>query len=108
MRSQERELRAALDALSQHIALLDDRGRVLIANRAWREFAADNGGDPEAVGVGANFYDVTERHKVEVELQRAKRLAGPGALAGGIAHDFNPFPYAQLVGEVRRLLEDRD
>lgn len=35
------------------------------------------------------FYDVTERHKVEVELQRAKRLAGLGALAGGIAHDFN-------------------
>lgn len=61
MLSQERELRAALDALSQHIALLDGRGRVLIVNRAWREFAADNGGDPEAVGVGANYLEVCDR-----------------------------------------------
>ncbi len=33
--------------------------------------------------------DVTERHLLEDQLQRAKQMEGLGQLAGGIAHDFN-------------------
>jgi len=35
------------------------------------------------------FADITERHKLEEELFRTRRLESIGALAGGIAHDFN-------------------
>ena len=33
--------------------------------------------------------DVTERHGLEEQLQRARQMEGLGQLAGGIAHDFN-------------------
>ncbi len=45
-----------LDALCDHIAVIDANGRVLTVNRAWHDFAVANGGDPAAVGVGANYF----------------------------------------------------
>ncbi len=37
----------------------------------------------------ATGQDVTEHHRLEVQLAQAHRLEGLGRLAGGIAHDFN-------------------
>lgn len=39
-----------------------------------------------AIGVTV---DITERKKVEEELQKMEKLKSIGTLAGGIAHDFN-------------------
>jgi two-component system, cell cycle sensor histidine kinase and response regulator CckA len=41
------------------------------------------------VGRVWSFRDVSERRKLEDELQRRERLDSLGVLAGGIAHDFN-------------------
>ncbi|HYN24550.1 MAG TPA: PAS domain S-box protein, partial [Pyrinomonadaceae bacterium] len=57
----ERFAKATLDALSEHIAVLDAEGAIVFVNRAWREFAAANSSHPEGLTEGANYFDVCLR-----------------------------------------------
>ncbi|MDQ1816621.1 EAL domain-containing protein [Massilia sp. CCM 9210] len=50
-----------IDALLEHIVLIDQRGTILSANKAWREFALANGGDPSRVCESINYLDVCDR-----------------------------------------------
>ena len=43
----------------------------------------------QSIGTVLVMRDVTERSRLEAELQRASKLESIGILAGGIAHDFN-------------------
>ncbi|MGE5503179.1 MAG: response regulator [Actinomycetota bacterium] len=45
-------LRMFIDCIPQHIAILDADGRIALVNRAWRDFAAANGGDTSTYHVG--------------------------------------------------------
>lgn len=54
-------LESSLDALSAHVAVLDEKGVIQLVNAAWRKFAADNGGTNDSFGVGANYLDACER-----------------------------------------------
>ena len=54
----ERFLQSTLDALSAHIALLDDNGVILLVNKAWRNFAYQNGLSPEVVSEGTNYLQI--------------------------------------------------
>ncbi|MCK4796058.1 MAG: PAS domain S-box protein, partial [Spirochaetes bacterium] len=45
--------------------------------------------ESKIIGVVFVFSDVTEKRKMEDELQKAQKLESLGLLAGGIAHDFN-------------------
>jgi PAS domain S-box-containing protein len=45
--------------------------------------------DGSVIGMVMVFRDMTERHKLELELYKARKLESLGVLAGGIAHDFN-------------------
>jgi PAS domain S-box-containing protein len=58
LREAEQFARATVDALSAHIAILDEQGTILSVNAAWTQFAAQNNGQPGAVGVGVNYLDV--------------------------------------------------
>jgi two-component system CheB/CheR fusion protein len=71
-------LQAIIDALGQHIAVLDLEGRIVQVNRAWREFAAENG-DPQlhACGPGSNYLEVC---RVDPDLEGHSA----GAAADGI------------------------
>jgi PAS domain S-box-containing protein len=45
--------------------------------------------DGNIIGAVMVFQDITEKRKMEEELQKAQKLESLGILAGGIAHDFN-------------------
>lgn len=45
----ERYGEGALDAVGATIAIVDRHGKILWVNEAWRRFARENGGDPDAV-----------------------------------------------------------
>lgn len=51
-------VKAALDALSAHIAILDDTGRIVHVNRAWKRFGEENGSTDPNHSIGTNYYDV--------------------------------------------------
>jgi PAS domain S-box-containing protein len=51
-------LRSTLDALSAHIAVLDEAGTIIAVNQAWRAFAHASGYADENHGVGMNYLAV--------------------------------------------------
>jgi PAS domain S-box-containing protein len=52
-------VRAVLDSLRDHIAVLDRDGNILAVNDAWEAFAAQNAGDATTrLGVGVNYLEV--------------------------------------------------
>ncbi len=67
---------------------------VLISKDGKERIIADSGSpihDKEGRIIGAVmvFRDITEKVKMEEDLQKAQKLESIGILAGGIAHDFN-------------------
>ena len=55
--------------------------------------------------VQAVLHDVTERRRMENQMQRAHRLQSLGQLTGGVAHDFNNI-LAVILGNAEILEED--
>jgi two-component system CheB/CheR fusion protein len=55
------KLQHIIDALSEHIAVLNSAGVITLVNNAWRKFAQDNG-DPEMVhsGPGVSYLEVCQ------------------------------------------------
>lgn len=53
-------MQSALDALSAHIAILDDSGGIIAVNRAWRDFADRNGFTGVNYGIGTNYLAVCD------------------------------------------------
>lgn len=70
--------RSVLDALSAHIAILDESGCILAVNSAWRRFAESNHSRPETVCEGADYFSVCDAARGEgaedaAEFVRAAR-----------------------------------
>jgi hypothetical protein len=58
LQESERFARATIDALDFALCVLDDGGRIIAVNRAWREFAQANGGDESLLSEGADYLAV--------------------------------------------------
>jgi two-component system, chemotaxis family, CheB/CheR fusion protein len=64
LKQAEIRLAQVLDALPQQVALIDHSGTITLVNRAWREFALQNGAHDDArTGVGANYLEVCDAGK---------------------------------------------
>ncbi len=73
----ERFFRATIDALPSILCVLDENASIVTVNKAWREFAAANGGDPGTVSEGANYLAVCD---ASARRERGSALA----MANGI------------------------
>ena len=70
----------------------------------WSPLRDASGEITGVIGVAA---DVTDRYRMQEQMQRQERLAAVGQLAGGIAHDFNNF-LTTIVFYAHLLLRDQD
>ncbi len=59
-RESEQFIRSTLDGLSAHIAIVDQTGKILAVNQAWRDFADANLSSESNVCEGANYLDVCD------------------------------------------------
>lgn len=56
----EHYVQAALDALSAHVALLDESGTIIAVNASWRRFADENQLYSANYGIGTNYLQVCD------------------------------------------------
>ena len=49
-------LGSTIDSLSAHIAIIDAQGQIVMVNKAWRIFAAENGGTENELCEGVNYF----------------------------------------------------
>ncbi len=70
-------LAQTLDALPSHVAILDEMGKILTVNSAWKKFAIQNGFKAENYGIGLNYLRICE---VAVGLGREDAIKVANAL----------------------------
>jgi PAS domain S-box-containing protein len=76
LRESQHLLQSTIDALSSHIAILDENGFIIAVNRQWRQFADENDFRVPQHGVGLNYLRVCE------QARGAFAQEGPEVAAG--------------------------
>jgi len=83
LRESERLAQATVDALSAHIAVLNDVGTILAVNRAWRAFAVANPPLTSNVNEGSNYLSVCDAAKGSDSEEAAEVAIGIRAVIRG-------------------------
>ena len=83
-----RFLRSTLDALSAHIAILDEHGTIIEINRAWNRFARDNDYMGKPCGVGDNYLEVCDLASGEYSKEAPMAASGIRAVMAGKREEF--------------------
>ncbi|MEA5115300.1 MAG: PAS domain S-box protein [Geobacteraceae bacterium] len=92
-----------------------ENNTILIARNGEERLISDSAApirdrESRIIGTVLVFRDVTEKRKMEKELQKAQQLESIGILAGGIAHDFNNLLTAVLgnISLAKMYLKEED
>jgi len=88
LQESERFAHATVDALSGSLAIVDESGTILAVNRAWRDFARANSGNPSTVCEGANYLAVSDRAAAAGSDDAAAFAAGLRSLLQDGRHEF--------------------
>jgi signal transduction histidine kinase/DNA-binding response OmpR family regulator len=88
LRESELFLRSTLDALSSHIAIIDERGVILAVNEAWRSFARNNQADLAKVCEGSNYFAACSEIHGDDTLDARKFLTGMRSVLSGEVDSF--------------------
>lgn len=81
-------VQSALDALSAHVAILDDSGEIIGVNRAWRTFAEANGFKQSNYGIGTNYLRVCDNSTQRNSEDAPQVASGIRAVMKGKAQEF--------------------
>jgi len=84
----KRFLQATLDALTAHIAILDDQGVVIAVNSAWSRFAVENGFLGDGHGLGANYMELCATAAGDFSEEASAMFQGIRAVMAGQQPDF--------------------
>jgi PAS domain S-box-containing protein len=79
---------ATLDALSEQIAVLDERGTIIAVNRAWRDFAGANASSTQGLAEGANYFAACENVTGGDAVYAARFCTGLRAVMEGELDEF--------------------
>ena len=60
LRESERFVRSTIDALSKHICVVDESGKLLAVNKAWRDYGTHNNGPTAIDWTGYNYLSVCD------------------------------------------------
>lgn len=80
-------LRSTLDALSAHVAVLDETGTIVAVNHAWRSFADATGYAGKDHGLGTNYLAVCEAGAAE-STDAARTAAALRDIIAGVRESF--------------------
>ncbi len=108
----ERFAHSTLDALSEHIAIIDEQGVILATNRSWREFSVANLAESE-VNIGANYLHTCDRATGPCGEEAGAAAAGIREVIRGTRAEFvleypchSPFEKRWFLARVTRFQDD--
>ncbi len=103
-------LESTLDALSTHIAIIQESGEIILVNKAWRNFATANGIDPRTVSEGTNYVTICDSSASECSHDASSFSDGIKTVLNGNADTFtmeyachSPNTQRWFVGRVTRF-----
>lgn len=80
--------KVVIDSLSAHIAILDDQGIIMETNRAWQDFAQENGMKGSLDSVGMNYLSICEAASDEIDSEAMRIAGGIRDVIGGESDEF--------------------
>ena len=85
-----RRLQTVIDALPEHIAVIDPSGRIVLVNAAWRRFAQANGdSELSRSGPDSNYLEVCEASDPEGGDYARRAVKGIRDVLGGVTTQFS-------------------